>query len=458
MEEIMEIIKKIREIEKSNEDFKISSVIDNRDKTEQKKEYENSVEGELLQELDETKDFEKKRELYKQIKEIREKNIEELNERLNEKINKIRENLEAKENIIESNKKELYRMKSNRDMLLNPDSTINPERKAAYQSITEDMRNKIKENKELNKEAETLRKFINDIENKEYDKYIAKAEDKEATPEKVEENKEDDLDVETIKELLKAGKNKGNTAVGANLFNTEIVDDEAKNKITIYPDKVKVSLQGIDSEFDIKDISEEDLELIDNLSDEAKDNVDFSIVKALKSDRELLDNYLNMCELYNYKDKEINSPEFKEIIENFEITEDFPQIEYNFKDLRKDSNLSIEEKLSKYKQAKETKKMFKKMGVADKINIKASFLDKMYFEMKQFSQTLKAKIALPEATEPEEFKAEEVELIETAEPEKSENSIRTHYDIDEEKAMKEAVDAFHEEMKKIRENNEKGTK
>lgn len=167
MEEIIEIIKEIEAVKKANEGLENNNI----KKTEK---YENSVEGELLQELDETKDFAKRIELIQKIKNIREEKLQDLNVKLSEKVDKIKENIQIKEKTIEDNKKALYVMKTNRDMLKNSDNTIRPEMKAAYNSITEDMKEKMKENRELHLELEENRQDIEFIENKKFSELIQK--------------------------------------------------------------------------------------------------------------------------------------------------------------------------------------------------------------------------------------------------------------------------------------------
>lgn len=167
MEEIIEIIKEIEAVKKANEGLENNNI----KKTEK---YENSVEGELLQELDETKDFAKRIELIQKIKNIREEKMQELNVKLSEKVDKIKENIQIKEKTIEDNKKALYVMKANRDMLKNSDNTIRPEMKDAYNSITEDMKEKMKENRELHLELEENRQDIEFIENKKFSELIQK--------------------------------------------------------------------------------------------------------------------------------------------------------------------------------------------------------------------------------------------------------------------------------------------
>lgn len=167
MEPIIETIKEIEAIQKTNE------MLENNN-TKKPEKYENSVEGELLQELDETKDFAKRRELIQKIKGIREEKLQKLNLELSEKVNNIKENMKIKEKTIEDNKKALYVMKENRDMLKSQDNIIRPEMKNAYDSITEQMKKIMKENKELHLEIEETRKDIENIENKKFSELIQK--------------------------------------------------------------------------------------------------------------------------------------------------------------------------------------------------------------------------------------------------------------------------------------------
>ena len=110
MKEIIDIIKKIQSLSETLDVEKNKGfVIDTREKmnVDGKKEYPNTYLGELLQELDETKDVKLKMELLNQVEEEILKNKKELTQKLEEnikgKIEDITKRIDVAKNTVEGN-------------------------------------------------------------------------------------------------------------------------------------------------------------------------------------------------------------------------------------------------------------------------------------------------------------------------------------------------------------------
>ncbi len=138
--------------------------------------------GELVQELSETKDVYKRKELTEKIEKATENILEKLNEDLDKKIeettSELKKTIEPKVAKREQNKDELYRLKNNRDMLSvhkNNDNTLAWQ--DTYNMIGEEMSYKLKENKQLSTEIKELEEKISDLEARRFEKIIKEIEE-----------------------------------------------------------------------------------------------------------------------------------------------------------------------------------------------------------------------------------------------------------------------------------------
>ena len=84
-----------------------------------------------------------------------------MEELLNNIVNGTKE-IKNKKDLIEANKKELYRLKANKEKFRNNDKSLNPQLKLVYENVTMQMRKLLKQNRELNKEIRDLTKSIID--------------------------------------------------------------------------------------------------------------------------------------------------------------------------------------------------------------------------------------------------------------------------------------------------------
>lgn len=144
-----------------------------------------------------------------------------------------------------------------------------------------------------------------------------------------------------------------------------------KNKVTVESENAKINLNGnkYEMSLDLDNITDKEKESFIKLSKETceriekvKDVRDDVVVRALLEDEKLLNNYLDLCELYN-GDKEVQAK-----LKAFKLEKGFPKIEYNLKD----KNLSEDDKVKMYAQAKKTQEVFESTGAKNvKINIKS---------------------------------------------------------------------------------------
>ena len=84
-----------------------------------------------------------------------------MEELLNNIVNGTKE-IKNKKDLIEANKKELYRLRANKEKFRNNDKSLNPQLKLVYENVTIQMRKLLKQNRELNKEIRDLTKSIID--------------------------------------------------------------------------------------------------------------------------------------------------------------------------------------------------------------------------------------------------------------------------------------------------------
>lgn len=454
MEEIINIIKEIKKIEKLNNEMEDnrSYIIDTRNTEKTEKTYSNDLEGELLQEFDETKDVYRKRELAEQIKTARTNRLNQLNEKLDkaieEKSAQLKNELEEKKSKIEENKNAMYTMKNNRDML-KEHMNDNKAWQRTYDLIGENMRYKREENVLLNKEIKKIESKMEELKNRNFEKILEELEEQknkeqhveaehkveqkmeqqkqeekeveqqEKVEQEIEQPKQEEKEVEQQeevkqeieqprqeKQVVEPVKKQTEQTESAQmppvtnniLDNAEIVDDDnnLKNKITIYYDSADIELSKYKFSLDL--FKEDDIitETMDSLSDTTKNKLtstmdmsrDGTIIKALLVDEEKLNDYLDICSLYNYRYEPI--PEIENVIEEYQAPEDFPTIEYNLKESKHDNRkLNNAEKIEMYNRAKTTQKMFKYLNMPDKVSIKISLLDKIYCDASNFVKEFK---------------------------------------------------------------------
>lgn len=425
MKEIINIIKEIKKIEEANEELVENKIVNRMETNETIRDYENSKEGELLQKLDETKDIYTRGKLIKEIKELRNNNLNRLYEQLDSKVNSMEKECKQKQEILDANIKELYTMKSNRGMLLDEKNKIRPECQKAYDEITQDIQTKIKENGVLNREIKEKEQYIKEIKSRNFDilleDFSKKQEVQQSSEEKqkmVEEiskniekiqspaqgNKNAEKDEEEVQpqEIAKPKLEQNSASTTANA-NNGIADNP---KLIITPNKAEYKSLSNKYEVDLYNKSVEEQQVLNSLSKETlkkladmSDNnitTDWTVIKGLLKSEKQLNDYLDLCQLYNYRNENFQA------VSEYTMPQDFPEFEYDFTTLRKNEQLSANDKMEKYKMAKETRKMFAYMNLANKLNIKMSFLDKAYFEIKdimnkskEFMDNLRNRKSLP---------------------------------------------------------------
>lgn len=368
MKEIINIIKEIKNMENAqqeeNSEVNLGYTIDRRNSNNEKKyartsqstnkTYSNDAEGELLQQLDETKDIYEREKIIAKLKAMqksktpqKENLLQELYKKLDAETEKLKKQLDYRKRTVESNKKLLYVMKSNRDMLKDKEGRIKKEWQNAYEQMSEDMKAKIEENRQLNEEIKNIEQQIKDLETKNFDKILAEAGEKE---------KEDMI-----------------------------------TKVLIGPSEVELTTNNGNKKINIVNMSEEDKKRMNNLSKETLSKLEYiekngitvepGMIRALLSNEKNFNDYLDAC--ISFYDK--NNKKAETQVNNVEYVapEDFPEIEYDFRNLRKSDELTEEEKMEAYIQAKETIKMLKQTMPNRKVRMKISILDKIYFEIKR---------------------------------------------------------------------------
>lgn len=513
MEEIVNIVKEIKELEMFNKE----EIDNNKTNTEKTPlEYLKEKKKELLQELNETKDVYKRTNLIAEIDKIKAQievelekteKIKDLYKKLDKEKLNINKNVEENKKIIQENKKDMYRIKDNRDKLRDAHGLIKPEYQNIYVEMTKQIIAKREENEKINNEIKELDELSKNIENRNLDKIlgeekeipvsankldksnenreqIAKEEElawnakekEEAKQEaKIEANAKQEIEDDWKQTKKDKDETKGETKVIVDLEEPEIVTTnnlQAGNKLTIYSDRVEIENSTSRASIELRNVSKTEEDTIRSFAKETitklKNNktiVDASIVKGLLCNEKQLNDYLDLCEMHKYKHS--NVPEIKSALEEYEknMPEDFPEIEYNFKGLRKDKKLQLEDKLEMYKKSKETRKMFKDMNFQDKVNIKMSLLDKAYFETRILTENIKNKMALAPAKRYKEdiygdnedeyifWDFEEINLAEEANEQQEDKGFkkRLKSNVNEAKAIEKA---FRKAMKGIKNGRE----
>lgn len=126
--------------------------------------------------------------------------------------------------------------------------------------------------------------------------------------------------------------------------------------------------------------------------------IDERLVNVFRADKQKLLEYIEACQCAN--DKKTGKHVKKRELQDFSIFDDSLQINYELKHLRETVMIDEEEKTEIYRTAKHTQSLFKMFG-ANNVRVDINLLDRVYFEVQNFIQTVKAKRnikALPEGT------------------------------------------------------------
>lgn len=439
MKEIIDIIKKIQSLSETLDVEKNKGfVIDTREKmnVDGKKEYPNTYLGELLQELDETKDVKLKMELLNQVEEEILKNKKELTQKLEEnikgKIEDITKRIDVAKNTVEGNIKSWKKARDNQRAIMASNSANKLD---IYENIQKENEILEDETRKLNKkikEDENLKELLENISNidwnKENSKFInfesiieqlntnktnSEQEQKEVQGNTIpeQEHKEESENVTPEQEQLVQKESSPNQtkkqepAIDPSYTNPlpqeVVIDNEIENiVIDNLENKVDVNMPNYNISLSLNEISSQEQDLRKALSVDTLNRLeemqisntqaDEAIIKGLLINEEKLNQYLNMCE----KSEKTITKTDKDM---YSITMfDFPKIEYKLDNLKK-SKLNENQKLEMYKKVKASEKMFKKFGLKNKINIKMSLMDKAYFNVKSLVENLKSTKALKPA-------------------------------------------------------------
>jgi len=226
--------------------------------------------------------------------------------------------------------------------------------------------------------------------------------------------------------------------VGENVNDLQNDNKEKVDSIIINEDKIEISTAKNKIELFISEQTEEEKQLYANLSEETRDRIDkllnddsvkldIPVVFGLYANEKQLNDYLDLCELYKYID--MDTEEAKAAFEQFKTTQELPQITYNLKGIRK-SELDLATKLDRYSSAKEMKKIFEKMGLKDKVDIKIGLMDKMYLGVKGFIKNIKNKKSLPASQKLDSIEAVQDEYVtgETVDLSQEETKLDEYYE------------------------------
>lgn len=186
MEEIISLVEEIKNIENSSNELRENGVFDMRIPAE-KKVYENSKEGELLQQLDETKDVFTRKDLINQILNERKSKLAKLNEKLDKavvkatndlrsEISDTNQKIEDAKREIQDNAAELMRLRTSRKTIMdNPSKGV----QEAYNTMGNQMLALRDRNLELQAQIkaseaqiETINGKIEDVQKRNFDKLI----------------------------------------------------------------------------------------------------------------------------------------------------------------------------------------------------------------------------------------------------------------------------------------------
>lgn len=303
MEEIISLVEEIKNIENSSNELRENGVFDMRIPAE-KKVYENSKEGELLQQLDETKDVFTRKDLINQILNERKSKLAKLNEKLDKavveatndlrsEISDTNQRIEDAKREIQDNAAELMRLRTSRKTIMdNPSKGV----QEAYTTMGNQMLALRDRNLELQAQIkaseaqiETINGKIEDVQKRNFDKLIEEYKKEQAkatkkvqeqaeelkTPEVTEKNVEEAKTAQEVKKIESEEKEEPKTVsesqrkmmddIHKDLFKsdekeaqTEFVDQTAasekeaeepiqfqrvydKANVVIYPNKITIN-------------------------------------------------------------------------------------------------------------------------------------------------------------------------------------------------------------------------
>ena len=229
MEEIISLVEEIKNIENSSNELRENGVFDMRIPAE-KKVYENSKEGELLQQLDETKDVFTRKDLINKILNERKSKLAKLNEKIDKavvkatndlrsEISDTNQKIEDAKREIQDNAAELMRLRTSRKTIMdNPSKGV----QEAYNTMGNQMLALRDRNLELQAQIkaseaqiETINGKIEDVQKRNFDKLIEEYKKEQAkvtkkvqeqaeelkTPEVTEKNVEEAKTAQEVKKI-----------------------------------------------------------------------------------------------------------------------------------------------------------------------------------------------------------------------------------------------------------------
>lgn len=132
--------------------------------------------------------------------------------------------------------------------------------------------------------------------------------------------------------------------------------------------------------------------------------IDTRIINIFRTDKQKLSEYIQACK-YVYE-RRLNKNAQKPDTTNFSIFDDNLQINFELKDVKESDAISNEDKVKIYRRAKELQSMFKMFG-AKNVNLGITIIDRAYFEVQNFIQTIqsrKSTPSLPEGTNKNTFR------------------------------------------------------
>lgn len=240
-DELVALIQAIKEAEtKSNEELDPTKIIDTRNPREENKKYENSREGELLQELDETRDTGRRIKLIAEIRRERASNLNNLNDRLNAEIgrlegilNEIR-NRDIRAEVLNSNdlepnriidtrnpeEKRQYENSREGELLQELDETRDiHRRREIIADILQERTNKLEQQRRT--EMSNIEELLSSLRNREFDKIIEQYSNQKANEQPVQDLNEN----ENIEEQEKQTNNSNNNPY------KNLSDEELKAKL-----------------------------------------------------------------------------------------------------------------------------------------------------------------------------------------------------------------------------------
>lgn len=285
MEEIISLVEEIKNIENSSNELRVNGVFDMRIPAE-KKVYENSKEGELLQQLDETKDVFTRKDIINKILNERKSKLAKLNEKLDKavveasndlrsEISDANKKIEDAKREIQDNTAEMMRLKTSRKTIMdNPSQGV----QEAYRTMGNQMLALRDRNLELQAQIkafeaqkETINSKIEDVQKRNFDKLIAEYKKEQAkVTKKVQEKAEEPKAQEVIEQKVEKAEPKTPEVEKNETVEPKIEEVTTETKPT----------QEVQAE-EPKTVSESQKEMMDNIhkdlfeSDEKESQTEF---------------------------------------------------------------------------------------------------------------------------------------------------------------------------------------